>query len=108
MAIKGRILSVMIPNLQVGGYSEIGIDDYIKFLEAAQAPEEEIDERIRNALEPIKKQITDLGFTEEEADEHLESVIAVEKEGQGREEFITARRAELNLEPLKPEQKEME
>lgn len=78
MSVQNKILSVVVPNPETGADFEMNMLSYKRFLLAAQTPEGEILNRMKQAVEPYKKKMMDLGFTEEEADARILSLIEEE------------------------------
>lgn len=77
MATKNYILKVLVPTPGVGEHV-INVYDFKKLLEAMQTPEEEIQTRIRNAVEYQKQQMVELGFSDEEAEAKILALIESE------------------------------
>jgi hypothetical protein len=91
MATKGYILKVLMPSPE--GEYVTNVHDFKKMLLAMQTPEEEIDGRIRAAVQYQRGQIVALGFSEEEADAKIEELIKEEIDGVSPKEEVVAEEA---------------
>ncbi len=80
MITKGYTLKVAMPRSDGAEYVT-NIYEFKKFLKAMQTPEEEILPKIKAAVQHQKKQIMELGFSEEEADAKIDELIEKEING---------------------------
>ena len=80
MITKGYILKVAMPRPDGAEYVT-NIYEFKKFLEAMQTPEGEIIKRIRSAVQYQRRQMIELGFSEEEADAKIDELIEKEIDG---------------------------
>lgn len=80
MITKGYILKVAMPRPDGAEYVT-NIHEFKKFLKVMQTPEEEILPKIKAAVQYQRRQMIELGFSEEEADAKIDELIEKEIDG---------------------------